>query len=739
MSKSNRILVVDDEERNRDLLELMLEALGYECEMARNGLEALERMNPGIDLLLLDVRMPDIDGFEVARRIRSHPEYSDTPIIMVTFLTGKEDRLAAVMAGANDFISKPIDKVELRVRIASLLKMKEAQDAVKLHRKELESTVRIRTAALKATEERYRTLFEDSLDAIVTCSPDGSITDTNQALLDLAGYREDEPPPETMVDLCADAEDPRRFRHEMEQKGCVKDFEWKLRRKDGTKKDCLVTSSLHRDPSGNVLSYQSIIHDITERKKAEDALRESEERFRMVFEGARDSIFMKDRDLKYTHVNPAMIRSLDTTPNRILGKTDEGIFDLEASKNLRNLELRVLGGQEIEAETTVGLASGPVTFNCSRVPIKDSSGTVVGLCGIARDITERKERELDAAHHPGEYPSRAMHAVLKHAKLAADSDSIVLLLGESGSGKDHLARFLHNHSRRAAGPFFTINCAAVAPELAESELFGHEPGSFTGSRGRKRGLLELAEGGTLLLNEIGELSPQLQAKLLTFLDTQSFTRVGGERTISVNARLVAATNRDLEKEVERGNFRKDLYYRLNVFSIEVPPLRRRIEDLPILARGILKTISDKMGLPKIPRIAPDAIEAFGSYHWPGNVRELRNVLERSMIVGNKEIITSNDVGISHTDKVTSGDSDDLVFAIRLPHGSCLTDALTDAKRHFVKEGLLLSEGSVKDTADLLGISRDQLKYLMKSLGIRRENLPTKGDSVGKFDPESKDL
>ena len=176
----------------------------------------------------------------------------------------------------------------------------------------------------------------------------------------------------------------------------------------------------------------------------------------------------------------------------------------------------------------------------------------------------------------------------------------VLLLGESGTGKDYLARFIHNHSSRAEGPFFAINCAAVSPELAESELFGHESGAFTGARGRKRGLLELAQQGTLLLNEIGELLPALQAKLLTFLDTRSFTRVGGEVNVSVDARLIAATNRDLEKEVSEGRFRNDLFYRLNVLSIRVPALRERIEDIPILAREIIALLVAEMDLSYTP-------------------------------------------------------------------------------------------------------------------------------------------
>ena len=205
-----------------------------------------------------------------------------------------------------------------------------------------------------------------------------------------------------------------------------------------------------------------------------------------------------------------------------------------------------------------------------------------------------------------------MRSTLRSARLAAQTDTIVLLTGESGAGKDHIARYIHDHSKRAHGPFFSINCAAVSPELAESELFGYESGAFTGSKGPKRGLLELAEGGTILLNEIGELSPSLQAKLLTFLDTRQFTRVGGVKLFTVNARLIAATNRNLEKEVKHNRFRQDLFYRLDVFSIEVPPLRQRTEDIPGLVGDMVADLSSKLGLDSVPQIDPKALKALGS-------------------------------------------------------------------------------------------------------------------------------
>ncbi len=306
--------------------------------------------------------------------------------------------------------------------------------------------------------------------------------------------------------------------------------------------------------------------------------------------------------------------------------------------------------------------------------------------------------------------SEAMRATLENALNAASMDSIVLLLGESGSGKDYLARFIHDHSKRSNGPFFSVNCAAVSPELAESELFGHEPGAFTGAKGRKRGLLELAEGGTLLLNEIGELFPAMQAKLLTFLDTWSFTRVGGETNIKVNARLIAATNRDLRKEIEEKRFRADLFYRINVLTINIPPLRERLDDLPDLIDEIMKRLAVEMQLQQVPRVDQSTLAALSSYHWPGNVRELRNVLERGLMISEGRNVNIGALGLE-------SNNEDWSLQIKFPHNRSLHDVTKDVKKSLVKEALRRTGGIRQDAAKLLGISRHALAHQMKAIGM----------------------
>jgi DNA-binding NtrC family response regulator len=309
-----------------------------------------------------------------------------------------------------------------------------------------------------------------------------------------------------------------------------------------------------------------------------------------------------------------------------------------------------------------------------------------------------------------EYPSEAMRSTLIRARNAAARDTIILLLGESGSGKDFLARYIHDHSKRFDGPFFTINCAAVSTQLAESELFGHEPGAFTGARGRKRGLLELAQNGTLLLNEVGELSPMLQAKLLTFLDTRTFTRVGGEKEISVDARLLAATNRLLEREVAEGKFRKDLFYRLNVFSMEVPSLRERTEDIPILVKEILGSLSEEMVLPTAARVDSAAMQALRSYTWPGNVRELRNVLERAIILSSGGLVGASCLAIGE-------DQGEWSVTVGFPRDRSIHDVADEVKCSLIKEALRRSHGNKQEAARLLGVSRHALAHQVKSLAL----------------------
>ena len=264
---------------------------------------------------------------------------------------------------------------------------------------------------------------------------------------------------------------------------------------------------VENDENGKPLRMAGICLDITDRKRVyEEQLHQTAEQFQGIFESARDCIFVKDSSLQYTQVNPYLAGLLELPESQIVGRTDSELFEKDSSEILGEVDQRVLKGETVEQEHTRLIKGVPRTFLDTKVPMRNSQGQITGIIGISREITDRKRSESVAPHVETDCQSSAMRSTLRSARLAAQTDTIVLLTGESGAGKDHIARYIHDHSKRAHGPFFSINCAAVSPELAESELFGYESGAFTGSKGPKRGLLELAEGGTILLNEIGELS-----------------------------------------------------------------------------------------------------------------------------------------------------------------------------------------------------------------------------------------
>jgi len=462
-------------------------------------------------------------------------------------------------------------------------------------------------------------------------------------------------------------------------------------------------------------TFCMIVTDITARKQAEQALRLGEARFRAVVEDAQDLIFMKDRHLTYTHVNPAMARMFGLDVSEIIGRKDEDLYGEATGKYIKQVNLRVLQGESIEEEYTTSIRGVQFTLNTVLTPLRDTEGTIVGIYGISRDVTERKKAVPGQRPITEAYPSQAMRAVLHEARLAAATDSIVLFQGESGCGKDYLARWIHDHSRRAPGPYFALNCAAISRELAESELFGHERGSFTGAHGRKRGLLELAEGGTLLLNEIGELTLSLQSKLLTFLDTRSFLRVGGEKSVTVNARIIAATNRSLETEAVEGRFLSPLLYRLKVFAIHVPPLRDRIEDIPVLLEDIMSGLAKELQITSLPAIDPASVIALSRYDWPGNVRELRNVIERSLILSDGQNLNVA-VPSMHASHQSWSHVSSFPEQKRTLH-----DVTDDVIKSLCLEALRRCEGNKRCAARVLGIARDSLYRHMRRLGIEGDN------------------
>jgi Nif-specific regulatory protein len=322
------------------------------------------------------------------------------------------------------------------------------------------------------------------------------------------------------------------------------------------------------------------------------------------------------------------------------------------------------------------------------------------------DENRRLQQELNIEHSMvGE--SQAMREVYQFVSRVAPRESTVLIHGESGTGKELVARAIHANSERANRPFVAINCAAIVDTLLESELFGHEKGAFTGAVGQKKGKLETAEGGTVFLDEIGELAPSLQAKLLRVLQEREFERVGGTRPIKLDIRLITATNVDLNEASRNGKFRQDLYYRLNVVSIEVPPLRERPEDIPLLAAFFTARYSERVKR-RVAGISPKARACLLNYPWPGNVRELENAIERAVVLGSTELILPEDLPDSILEETASSSGEPV---------TALHDGIREAKKKLIEQAIEQANGNYTEAAGLLGVHPNHLFRLIRTLNL----------------------
>jgi Nif-specific regulatory protein len=357
------------------------------------------------------------------------------------------------------------------------------------------------------------------------------------------------------------------------------------------------------------------------------------------------------------------------------------------------------------------------------------SQTWARVCNVGAAFAE----VVHARYHlvPGTSP--AMQEPLRLARTVAATPTTVLLLGESGTGKEVLARAIHQWSPRAAHPFVAVNCVTLTPELLASDLFGHEKGAFTGAIAQKKGKFELAHGGTLFLDEIGDLAPELQAKLLRVLQDKEVQRVGGTQDVPVDVRLIAATNRDLHQAMQRGAFREDLYYRLNVVTLTLPPLRERPEDIPALVQHFLAHYSREVNRPGLT-ITPAALALLQTYPWPGNVRELQNAVERAVVVAPRPVLTVTDFppAICQSPRLQ---------ARACPPNLCRAEPLwrpadaagqtaweaagtLPAAAAQIQQALIQTGGNVARAARLLGVSRDTVRYRMQQYGLARPRLET---------------
>jgi len=347
-------------------------------------------------------------------------------------------------------------------------------------------------------------------------------------------------------------------------------------------------------------------------------------------------------------------------------------------------------------------------------------------------LQRAQAREFGLANVVGKSP--AFQKVLRVVeRVLSSSDATILIQGESGTGKDVLAKAIHFAGPRGAEAFMNITCTALPETLLESELFGHEKGAFTDARTLKKGLLELAERGTVFLDEIGDMTLYLQSKLLRFLEDKTFRRVGGNKDIRVDARVIAATNKDLKALVEKGQFREDLYFRLKVIPIQIPPLRERTEDVPALVEHFVEHFNREFKK-RVRGVTPDLLRRLEEYHWPGNIRELRNTIERAMILGVGELIDAEDLPIDLFDEPSQGRGRNS-GALQLTRDGISLEGL---ERDLVQQALDLTRGNQTRAGRLLGLNRDQIRYRVEKFGLTLHRGPGSPGEVAAIEGDDQD-
>jgi DNA-binding NtrC family response regulator len=413
-----------------------------------------------------------------------------------------------------------------------------------------------------------------------------------------------------------------------------------------------------------------------------------------------------------------------------LGRGASGMAVLEGAKRLRAetavIMITAHGSEKIAVEAMKAGAEDYIPKPFDNDEIRVVVRRALERHRLEREhrlLLERVEREYGFENLIG--AGAGMRRVFETIQKVAETDLTVLIRGESGTGKELVAQAIHTTSPRKSRPFVAVNCAAINPELVESELFGHEKGAFTGADRRRIGRFESAEGGSIFLDEIGDMAPQTQAKVLRVLQERKLERVGGGESIEVDVRVIAATHRDLEAEVEAGRFREDLYYRLKVVQIELPPLRERPEDLPALCDRFLEQLAERLGR-EMKRLSSAALARLARHAWPGNVRELRNLLEQAAVLCSGETIEEADLGLEPGGPQASGrqgegESATPDVGAGIPFADAKRQAVEGFERDYLLRTLRGHGGNVSQTAQAIGMARQSLQQKIRELGLRSED------------------
>ncbi len=506
------------------------------------------------------------------------------------------------------------------------------------------------------------------------------------------------------------------------------DFEHRLQLPDGSIRHVRVTANVLRDDANN-LEFVGAVTDVTEQRRAEAVIREREAELLQILDFAPWHVAVLGADGKAMYLNKAGLDYHGLTreewqvhdPNKLIHPDDQDDILTGAGG------AKLLDNQPFETEARLMQKDGKSRWFLFRFnPLRDEQGRITRWYVTATDIDDRKQteerlqnenvalrEEIDKASMFEEIvgTSAALKNVLSRISKVAPSDSTVLITGETGTGKELVARAIHRRSERASRAFVSVNCAAIPRDLIASELFGHEKGAFTGATQQRLGRFELANGGTIFLDEVGELPAETQIALLRVLQEHEFERIGGNRRIQTDVRVIAATNRDLQAAIAGGSFRSDLFYRLNVFPLETPSLRERREDIPLLVEYFIDRYARKAGK-KIRRVNKKTLDLLQSYGWPGNIRELQNVIERSMILCETEIFSIDENWLPRQTAPTAESKQQ----VELPR------RLLAQEKNMIEAALKETRGRVSGptgAAVKLGIPRSTLESKIRSLKINK--------------------
>ena len=633
------LLLVDDNPTNLQVLYQTLEGHGYKLLLAKNGEDALNiarKVHPA--LILLDIMMPGMDGYEVCQKIKLDPETSDVTIIFLSALDDVKDKVKGFNLGAVDYVAKPFQSEEVIARVETHIKIRQLEKTLEQKNKQL--------------EEDNTLILESMGEGLLGVNKQGLITFINPAGSEIIGWLEHEIIGKSFHDL---------FMHTD---------------KDG-----------HRNP--------------IEKDNVFNTLRDQ-----MVRQSDNDIFWNKDgKDFPVEYTVTAIEGETDISSACVVFKDIS-----ERKKREKDLHQALKTVEELREK-----------LQLENLHLKAESSYL--------------QEEIRSEQNYGEIigNSSALIKTMEEAEQVAVTDTTVLINGESGTGKESMARAIHQFSPRKNRPLIKVNCGAISESLVESELFGHVKGAFTSAINDRTGHFELADKGTIFLDEIGELSLDVQVRLLRVLQEQEIQRVGSGKLIHVDVRIIAATNRDLKKMVDDGTFRMDLFYRLNVFPLTVPPLRERKSDIPLLLAKFLDNLSKKLGKP-FKGISEVSMELLLDYHWPGNIRELQNVIERSAILSKTEIIEVDDalvpvsieqVKLEKNDEQSDTEDDDkspINDQANTVHRLAAYKTLAENEKRYIID--LLNDlnwviGGKKGAAEILDVPASTLRSRMKKLGIER--------------------